>query len=167
MTRDLFALVFEELSSFSAGEYQTCLVEQLPALMLRVALEACPALASLRGFADVERSLSESNAHWKNPELYPHLTTLQGTDLSASQAHLDALRVHLNLLTPNVELDRAYRFVRLREPQPKVLENSGSTMREIHDAVCSAQGDSGPLVYRPYPSLFNDVAHGLDRKSVV
>lgn len=161
MNKDLFSVVFAELSSFTEAEYQTNFVERLPLLLLDVARETVPALATLEGFDDVERRLGDGAGHWRNPELFPHLMALPSCREPASQAHLDALRVHLNLHPPTPSLCRTSRFVRLRTPRATVLESRASSLSEIRGVVSSPHGERGPLVYGPHRGLFDDVAQGL------
>jgi hypothetical protein len=166
MIKDLFSLLFTELSEFTAEEYQTHFVERLPSLMLGAATQAIADTALLVGLDDVELSFNASTAHWRNPELYPHLNLLGRSHGCESQAHLDALRVHLNLLSPMASLCRS-RYLRLRAPQPRVLEKVGSSMRDVHKAVCLVQRKTSLFVYSPHPHLFHDVAHGLYHASEV
>jgi len=161
MTRDLFSVVFSEMSQFKPADFRRDVVVRLPALLLDVAAESLPALRSVDGASDLEDVLGTDNSpHWRNPELYPHLLALQNSSGSTEyQAHIDALRVHLGLIEPTPYACRSRRFIRLRTPDAVVIENLGGRLCEVPRRV--VRSDHGPLVYVPHPGLFDDIAGGL------
>jgi hypothetical protein len=157
---DLVELMFSQFSQFTPSEYRELYVERLPLLLLRSAIEKRPFLGPLAN--DVLGALcAGDSSHAANPELYPHLLALQSADeRSSAEGHVDALRIQLGMIAPQPGATGARRFVRLRRPEPTVLERRGKAMAEIAGVVCPVPELPTLLVYRPYPLLFDDIVNG-------
>jgi hypothetical protein len=128
--------------------------------MLDMAADSFPETASLSGFSELYEFLDSESPHlWNNPELYSHLLLLHEPDRSRSQRHIHALRTHVGLTPPDDDSFFDSRFLRLRFPQAQVIELRDGGLFPI-DGVVPQEKErrSCPLVYRPYPGLFGDVA---------
>lgn len=159
---DLFRVLFTELSSYNWDYYQTNFVKRLPQLMLEIAKERVAELRENPHLDEIFAALEDlSTVHSFNPELYPHLASLQHQLPPAiCKLHVDALRVHLGIVAPDVSQCVDGDFIRLRHPQLRILGRKGSSLEDLSAGVCRLQTD-GAVVYAPQPSLFTDVAAGL------
>lgn len=160
MTKDLFAVAFSELSTLDRAAYDTEYVERLPFLMLGMAAESFSETASLEGFSELYEFLdAESPHHWNNPELYTHLLLLHDSDRSMSQRHIHAISTHVGLTPPDAVSFFDSRFLRLKLPEAQVVELRDGSLFPV-DGVVLQENDGRvfPLVYRPYPLLFDDIA---------
>jgi hypothetical protein len=164
MTKDLFALTFNEFSRWTYEEYYVNFVDKLPHRLLQAAAAANPGVQSCHGFAELQELFaSVSGRRWKNPELYPHLNCLNIPDYPSLQSGVDALRIHVGLdrLTPSS--GPARRFWRLRDPIDEVFEVIDG-VRQLRGLSMHEIGDEPfPTVYRPHPHLFDDVQGTLYR----
>jgi hypothetical protein len=161
--RDLFAVVFDQLSELKRRDFEGDFEPLLPAHMLEGACQSTPALLRRQDFYEARETLcTPLQQHWCNPEIYPHLLSLQNcSDERVIDHHLRRLLVHLNLRLPNPSLFRnSKEMLRLRTPMPLVCRLSGNRLVEIPD-VCHRARAGNLVVYCPYPGLFADVAGGL------
>ena len=159
MARDLFRLTFERFSQFDWATYRAQFLEELPFNLLRAAGSTHPQLQTLPGFAALSESLADvSREQWNNPELYPHLfALLKGSADIAPVRSIQSLLVHIGAV-PLIPEESQPGFCRRRVPRPTVCRIDGEHCVEIVDAIV----DHGimapfPIVYLPYPGLFDDV----------
>jgi hypothetical protein len=162
MPKDLFARAFHHLSRFDRAAYETEYLARLPFLMLRSAAQNFPGLAACSGFGELHDYLrTESPCHWNNPELYPHLLSLQNVSGVTARQHIHALRTHLGLRTVDQSSFCGHHLLRLHGPTPRVLELRDREIVVLEGIACGRTNrarNGRPVIYRPYPHLFDDIA---------
>jgi hypothetical protein len=165
MTKDLFAILFKTFSRWSYQEYYVNFIDRLPHRFLQGALTANRELDSCSGFAELQELLaSQSGPRWKNPELYPHLNRVIIPNYSFLQEHVDALRIHVGLQALTPATKPASRFWRLRDPTFEVVEVIEGCVNKVDGLLVPvAMTQPFPVVYCPYPNLFDDVEKKLYR----
>ncbi|WP_019833500.1 HEXXH motif-containing putative peptide modification protein [Sphingomonas sp. PR090111-T3T-6A] len=158
--KDLFRLVFGRVSRFSYGEYHTDFAVNAPFWLLDAAARAHADLSGVPGFADLHAYLRDrSEAHWNDPELYPHLHALLAARTAGSdpERHVRCLRGRLGL-SPVEPAMLVHRYFRTHGAKPATWEMSEDSVRPVEGAILDCV-TGGPIVYRPLPGLFDDVVH--------
>ena len=159
MTKDLFALLFENHSRFSQTEYTSKFLERLPLRFIEGAFLANPKLRTSDAFLEVNEAIASKPASTRhNPELYPHLNRLLMPDHPSLERHVRAIRIHLGLDMLAPSDGATSRFWRIAQRGASVFEIRDEQLQRIDDLVPTGAEDSRfPLVYQPYPQLFDDI----------
>jgi hypothetical protein len=157
-----FAMVFGSLSSYGPQEYHELFVSRLPEMLLGTAASRSGELADLIGGSGLldDPGIS-SRSHWRNPELYPHLMSLQSCDSTSAKRHLALLRVHLGMAPPSRSIIGKQDFLRLQGEPPRVLTIRNARLADISQVTSVPLGQWSCAVYAPYTGLFTDVAGGF------
>jgi hypothetical protein len=178
--KDLFARTFHEFSRWTHEEYHAHFIERLPHRLLQAAAELNPQLKSCRGFGELhDLFASVRGRRWNNPELYPFLNYLNmpSNEMKAPaflQSAVDALRIHVGLDSVRAVAEPPVTFWRLRDPSAAVFREICTSatvsvfgqgrgylhgvMRKVEDVSAhEREAEPFPIVYRPYPHLFDDI----------
>jgi hypothetical protein len=166
-SKDLFVDAFRAFSRWSLEEYQARFLGRLPYRFVQGAVIANPALSEIAGFVDLcNLFASQVGRRWRNPELYPHLNRLLIPNYPYLQQHIDALLIHVGMQELAPSSGSTSRFWRVRDRSIAVTEIREGLLREVDDAlVPTTHSGPFPLLYRPFPGLFDDVESRLYRGS--
>lgn len=159
MTRDLFALAFEEFARWPLETYKANYVERLPYRLWSTAIITNPDIQRQDGFAQLDDVISTPvNSLWRNPEVYPYLNYLNITQNPALGPPVAALNVQCGLRDLTRQLPVFGSIFRIRHPSARAFRISSGAI-ELLSGISTAQSldDPFPLIYRPYPNLFSDI----------
>jgi hypothetical protein len=169
-TKDLFARTFNEFSRWTHEEYHANFIERLPHRLLQAAADLNPELKSCRGFGELQDLFaSVRSRRWSNPELYPFLNymNIPSNEINIPtflQSAVDALRIHVGLDTLRPVAKPPVKFWRLRYPASAVFQDLRGVMSKVEDvSLHELEAEPFPIVYRPYPNLFDDIDRRLYR----
>ena len=169
-SKDLFARTFKEFSRWTPEEYSGQFIERLPHRLLQAAAALNPELKSCRGFGELQDLFaSVRGRRWNNPELYPFLNYLNIPSKEINiptflQSAVAALRIHVGLDALRPVAEPPVRFWRLRDPSAAVFQDLQGVLSQVEDvALHEFAAEPFPIVYRPYPHLFDDIDQHLYR----
>jgi len=161
MMKDLFKFTFANFSRWDYEYYHVNYIDRLPHRFLEAAVGANPALRACRGFTELQDLLASIDGRRsQNPELFPYLNYLIIPGSPLLQNAVDALRIHVGLAALDCEVEPTKRFWRLRDATQEVFENVQGKARRVAGVSIHETGlEPFPVIYSPYPHLFDDVEH--------
>ncbi len=167
--RDLYQATFAAFSRFTPRDYFLSFVRPLPVHLLEIAASKTPVITRCRGFDEVLAALSAyAEEGWRNPELYPHLMSIQTGGSRAAQREIAALRTRLGLAKPVPLRLQEGLFWRPWPATGTVWRREGNSLVAIAGGVLAPiKSLPATILYRPVDRLFGDVAPHLYRGASV
>lgn len=167
MSKDLFASTFSNFSRWSLESFSVNYLNRLPYHLIRSATSCNPDIQRCDGFDELfEHFRTDTGTLRKNPEIYPDLNYLNIPNYSKRQISIDALRVHAGLDELKPDSNKSYRegYWRLRIPIQKTYFRSDGSITELKEiSTTPSEIESFPTLYRPHPSLFDDIERNFYR----